>query len=87
MEIQLTVVVESSIDPDTDIVSHGDALKNYADVLKDYVDASESIGFKALAQVCSHVEANIMVMSQSKRLLKAVTKRSTRVLPLAVPKC
>ncbi len=71
LESQLAVVVESSIDPDTDIIAHGDALKNYADVLKDYINASASIGFNALAQVCSHIEANIMAMSQSKRLLKA----------------
>ena len=71
LENQLVIIVESSIDPDTDIAAHSDALKNYADVLKDYVDASASIGFKALAQVCSHIEANIMLMGQSKRLLKA----------------
>lgn len=75
LENQLAIIVESSIDPDTDIIAHGDALKNYADVLKDYVGASESIGFQALAQVCSHIEANIIAMSQSKRLLKAEESR------------
>jgi chemosensory pili system protein ChpA (sensor histidine kinase/response regulator) len=69
LQNQLEIFIESSIDPDTDIEAHGVALKTYADMLKDYLDASESIGFKALAQICSHIEANIVVISESKRLL------------------
>ncbi len=71
LQSQLAIIIESSTDPDTEIETHSTALKNYADMLKDYLDASESIGFKALAQICSHIEANIVVISESKRLLTA----------------
>jgi len=66
---QLEILTESSTDPDTEVEEYSTALKNYADMLKDYLDASESIGFKALALICSHIETNIVVISESKRLL------------------
>ncbi len=69
LQSQLEIVIGSSLDPDTEVEAHSVALKNYADMLKDYLDASESIGFKALAQICSHIEANIVMISESKRLL------------------
>lgn len=71
LESQLQIVIESSSNPDTKIPEYERELKNYADILKDYVDASESIGFKALAEACSHIERNIVLISQAKRLLKA----------------
>lgn len=69
LQSQLKTITDASTDPDTEIETHSAALKNYADILKDYIDASESIGFKALAQVCDHIETNIVMMSEAKRLL------------------
>ena len=71
LDSRLQVIIESSGKPDTEVDTFSSALENYADILKDYLEASASIGFKALAQVCSHIETNIMAMSQSKRLLEA----------------
>jgi chemotaxis protein histidine kinase CheA/CheY-like chemotaxis protein len=69
LQSQLENVIKSSIEPDAEIEAHSAELNNYADMLKDYLDASESIGFKALAQICAHIETNIVVISNAKRLL------------------
>lgn len=67
----LQKVIELTSRADADAETDSYALKDYAELLSNYIDAAHSIGFSALARVCEHIQSNIFMVSDEKRFLRA----------------
>ena len=66
-----------SVSSDPDLETQSSVLRQYADMLSNYGEAAESIGFDGLGEVCRHIQHNV---TETSKIGRCLTKKEAALL-------